>query len=232
MMPAVRCPTGCLINPRSFSPPVFPQRLECPDPADCPVMPDLPRLPRSASEAGFVVRYWPWRSSARRSGTTSNRKILNTLCATPWSSRRSPKTPFGICFSALIAQGDFLELVVMDRPQGPAVIHAMPMRAKYRTLLRKGAMMSTTHGRTADGTPITDEMVEVIADEAERGYDVEQILRGRRGGRPSMGTAASSVESVRLDPELKRDLLLRAAEEHISVSEAIRRAISRYLHAS
>ena len=35
--------------------------------------------------------------------------------------------------------------------------------------------MSTTHGRTADGTPITDEMVEVIADEAERGYDVEQI---------------------------------------------------------
>jgi hypothetical protein len=34
--------------------------------------------------------------------------------------------------------GRFLELVVMDRPQGPAVIHAMPMRAKYRTLLPKG----------------------------------------------------------------------------------------------
>ena len=34
--------------------------------------------------------------------------------------------------------GRFLELVVMDRPQGPAVIHAMPMRAKYRTLLQKG----------------------------------------------------------------------------------------------
>ena len=115
----------------------------------------------------------------------------------------------------------------------PAVIPAMPMRAKYRTLLPKGAMtMSTTHGRMADGTPITDEMVDVIADEAERGYDVEQILHGRRGGRPPMGSAASSVESVRLDPELKRDLLLRAAEEHISVSEAIRRAISRYLHAS
>ena len=92
--------------------------------------------------------------------------------------------------------------------------------------------MSTTHGRTADGTPITDEMVEVIADEAERGYHVEPILRARRGGRPAMGSAASSVESVRLDPELKRDLLLRAAEEHISVSEAIRRAIRSYLHAS
>jgi hypothetical protein len=92
--------------------------------------------------------------------------------------------------------------------------------------------MSTTHGRTADGTPITDEIVETFAEEAERGYDVEQILRSRRGGRPSIGSAASSVESVRLDPELKRDLLLHAAEEHISVSEAIRRAISKYLHAS
>jgi hypothetical protein len=45
----------------------------------------------------------------------------------------------------------------------------------------EGAMTtSTTHGRMTDGTPITDEMVEMIADDAERGYDVEQILRGRR----------------------------------------------------
>lgn len=91
--------------------------------------------------------------------------------------------------------------------------------------------MSTTHGRTADGTPVTDEMIERLADEAEQGYEVEEILRRRRGGRPAMGSAASSVESVRLDPELKRDLLLRAAEEQISVSEAIRRAIGDYLHA-
>jgi hypothetical protein len=34
--------------------------------------------------------------------------------------------------------GQFLELVVMDRPGGPAVIHAMPMRAKYRGLLPEG----------------------------------------------------------------------------------------------
>jgi len=31
----------------------------------------------------------------------------------------------------------FLELVVIDRPYGPAVIHAMGMRAKYRRLLPK-----------------------------------------------------------------------------------------------
>jgi len=92
-------------------------------------------------------------------------------------------------------------------------------------------VMNDTHGTKSDGTPITDEMVEVMADEAERGYDVEEIRR-RAGGRPPMGSAPSSVESVRLDPELKRDLLLRAAEEHISVSEAIRRAIGQYLRAS
>ncbi len=31
--------------------------------------------------------------------------------------------------------GNLLELVVLDRPQGPGVMHAMPMRAKYRPLL-------------------------------------------------------------------------------------------------
>jgi len=91
--------------------------------------------------------------------------------------------------------------------------------------------MSAPHGHKADGTPITDEIVAAMADEAERGYDADEILHHRRGGRPPMGSAASTVESVRLDPELKRDLLLRAAAEHITVSEAIRRAIGQYLRA-
>lgn len=34
--------------------------------------------------------------------------------------------------------GNLLELVVLDRPQGPAVMHAMAMRAKYRRLLTGG----------------------------------------------------------------------------------------------
>jgi hypothetical protein len=34
--------------------------------------------------------------------------------------------------------GNLLELVLMDRPQGPAVIHAMPMTEQYRKLLPKG----------------------------------------------------------------------------------------------
>jgi len=88
------------------------------------------------------------------------------------------------------------------------------------------------HGHREDGTPITDADVEVMADEAEHGYDVETLLRRRPGGRPPLGSAAASVESVRLDPELKRALLIRADEEHVSVSEVIRRAIGEYLRAS
>ena len=34
--------------------------------------------------------------------------------------------------------GNPLELVVLDRPNGPAVIHAMSMRPKYRRLLPGG----------------------------------------------------------------------------------------------
>jgi hypothetical protein len=49
-----------------------------------------------------------------------------------------------------------------------------------------------------------------MADGAERGYDVDTILRRRRGGRPPVGSAAASVESVRLDPELKRALMIRS----------------------
>jgi hypothetical protein len=88
------------------------------------------------------------------------------------------------------------------------------------------------HGHGKDGTPISDADVEAMADEAERGYDVDRLLRRRAGGRPPLGSAAASVESVRLDPELKRALLIRAAEEHVSVSEVIRKAIGEYLRAS
>ena len=49
-----------------------------------------------------------------------------------------------------------------------------------------------------------------MADGAERGYDVDTILRRRRGGRRPVGSAAASVKSVRLDPELKRALMIRS----------------------
>ena len=94
-------------------------------------------------------------------------------------------------------------------------------------------MTKRTHGHTQSGTPITDELVESLADEAERGYDTDQLL-ARRGtrGRPRLGAEPSSVESVRLDPELKALLVRRAEAEGLPVSEVIRAALREHLRAS
>jgi uncharacterized protein YigE (DUF2233 family) len=75
-------------------------------------------------------------------------------------------------------------------------------------------------------------MVEEMADEAAQGYDVDHIKRRRAGGRPAMGSGPASVESVRLDPELKKELLLRASRDGVSVSEVIRQALRTYVEAS
>lgn len=91
--------------------------------------------------------------------------------------------------------------------------------------------MPRNHGKLNNGTTTTDEMVEKMADEAEAGYDVDEIERRGAGGRPAMGSAPAAVESVRLDPELKRELLLRASKDGISVSEVIREALRRYVNA-
>jgi hypothetical protein len=63
-----------------------------------------------------------------------------------------------------------------------------------------------THGKSQSGRPITDELVVELCEKAGAGVDVEEIER-RRGGRPPMGSAPASVESVRLDPELRQALL-------------------------
>ena len=92
--------------------------------------------------------------------------------------------------------------------------------------------MPRDHGKLKNGTAITDETVERMADQAEGGYDVDEIERRRTGGRPAMGSGPASVESVRLDPELKRELLLRASKDGISVSEVIREALRTYVRVS
>ena len=86
-------------------------------------------------------------------------------------------------------------------------------------------------GQTRSGEPITDALVDELAAKAEAGFDVEEILR-RRGGRPTMGSSAASVESVRLDPELSDALRERAEQEGRTNSDLIRDALRRYLQAS
>jgi predicted HicB family RNase H-like nuclease len=85
-----------------------------------------------------------------------------------------------------------------------------------------------TYGRTASGKPITDELVEQLAHKAEAGYDVDETIR-RRGGRPPIGSAAASVESVRLDPELHEALAERAERDQETTSSVIRKALRKYL---
>ena len=91
-----------------------------------------------------------------------------------------------------------------------------------------------TTRRTSAGHVITDADIEALADEAERGYDPAE-LRARRGkrGRPTLsGAGPSTVESVRLDPELNDQIAARAKQDGVSTSDVIREALRRYLHAS
>ncbi len=89
------------------------------------------------------------------------------------------------------------------------------------------------YGHTRLSKPITDEEIETLAAEAEAGYDVEALLarRGKRG-RPALGSAPASVESVRLDPELRDQLLERAKADGTTTSELIREALRRFLAAA
>lgn len=89
-------------------------------------------------------------------------------------------------------------------------------------------MADRNYGKTARGVPITDELVEKLAKEAEEGFDVEQVL-GRRRGRPPIGVSAATVESVRLDPELRAALQDRAQLDSATISSLIRDALWAYL---
>ena len=90
-------------------------------------------------------------------------------------------------------------------------------------------MAKKTYGKTASGLRITDELITELANKAEAGYDVDEMLR-RRGGRPPIGSAAARVESVRLDPELQQALAERAQQDHETTSSIIRKALRDYLN--
>jgi hypothetical protein len=82
--------------------------------------------------------------------------------------------------------------------------------------------------RTKTGKVLTDADIEALADEAERGYDVEGV-KTRRRGRPLLGSAPAEVVPVRLDPELKEAVENRAERDHTTTSEVIRKAIRKFL---
>src|SRR5699024_8404337 len=74
---------------------------------------------------------------------------------------------------------------------------------------------------------VTDEQIQEWADQAEAGYDVEELkCRGR--GRPGRGAEPMQVIAVRLTAEEIAALDAYAAREHLSRSAAIRRALAGY----
>ena len=77
-----------------------------------------------------------------------------------------------------------------------------------------------------NGVPVTDEMIQEWADEAERGYDVEVLKK--RGRRP-IGDGAARVVPVRMDDSLVAAVDQRAEEDGTSRSEVIRSAVRAFV---
>ncbi|OLO80557.1 CopG family transcriptional regulator [Actinomyces oris] len=77
-----------------------------------------------------------------------------------------------------------------------------------------------------DGVPVTDEMIQEWADEAERGYDVEVLKK--RGRRP-IGDGAARVVPVRMDDSLVAAVDQRAEKDGTSRSEIIRSAVRAFV---
>ena len=77
-----------------------------------------------------------------------------------------------------------------------------------------------------DGVPVTDEMIQEWADEAERGYIVEVLKK--RGRRP-IGDGAARVVPVRMDDSLVAAVDQRAEKDGTSRSEIIRSAVRAFV---
>lgn len=79
---------------------------------------------------------------------------------------------------------------------------------------------------TSRGVPVADELVERLAEEAERGYDPGKL---RLRSHPRLGSDLSEIVPVRRDPDLRRALEARAADEHTTQSDLVGRALRAFL---
>lgn len=83
--------------------------------------------------------------------------------------------------------------------------------------------------KTAGGDELSEADIEMLADEAELGYDLTQAKRVTVG-RPSLGANGVSPRvQVRVDPDLAEALQARAKKERRSVSEIARTALREYV---
>lgn len=77
------------------------------------------------------------------------------------------------------------------------------------------------------GDEVSSEQIQVWVEEAEAGYDIEALKRRGRG-RPGRGVEPMQVVAVRLTADEIAALDAMAARDHISTSEAIRRALAAF----
>ncbi|MHB1552915.1 MAG: ribbon-helix-helix protein, CopG family [Acidimicrobiales bacterium] len=77
------------------------------------------------------------------------------------------------------------------------------------------------------GEPMDDVFWQRVEEKAHAGLDPSRLHR--RVGRPTLGDEPAELTAVRLPPEVRRALDDRAAAEHTSASEVIRRALDQYL---
>jgi putative regulatory protein len=79
------------------------------------------------------------------------------------------------------------------------------------------------------GREISDEQVQAWADEAEAGYEVDELQR--RWGRPPRAGKASRVVPTRFSDEELSELMARAEREGLDRSTAIRTAVREWARA-
>ena len=83
-------------------------------------------------------------------------------------------------------------------------------------------------GRTADGTPITEDLADELAREAEAGYD---LSKGPRVGRRSLagGGGTSPRVNFRVTADVYARAAARAEEEGKTLSQLTREALEQYV---
>lgn len=85
------------------------------------------------------------------------------------------------------------------------------------------------NARQLGGHEVSDAQVQAWADEAEAGYDVDDLQK--RWGRPPRAKRASRVIPTRFSDEELAELMARAEREGLDRSAAIRAAVREWTHA-
>ncbi|MHB1783024.1 MAG: ribbon-helix-helix protein, CopG family [Acidimicrobiales bacterium] len=118
--------------------------------------------------------------------------------------------------------GTLLEVLTAVDEQGEEIaFHAMPMRQ-----VQEAAPM-TEPRKAKTGESMDDAFWRRAEEKADAGLDASRLRR--RVGRPTLGADPAELTAVRLPPEIRRALDDRAAQDHTSASEVIRRALDQYL---